>query len=132
MIKSYSNEYIDYICKFLNDLQKKRKIDILGFSETKWRVTVYYQDYEDDEDDEDIVENSASSNLSSQWINCEEQNPEKDGYYYVITDNTYSNTYDIAKFENKEWQQSSKILYWMEIPYHPDFPVNKTIFNKWL
>ena len=54
--------------------------------------------------------------LQNQWISVDEALPEEDGIYYVITDGTRNEVYDMAKYENKVWHKASKITYWMPIP----------------
>lgn len=56
------------------------------------------------------------------WISTKDKLPEKYGIYLVITDFCHNDVYDMAKFDEEGWHKASEILYWMPIPYHPDYP----------
>ena len=56
------------------------------------------------------------------WISTKDKLPEKYGIYLVITDFSHNDVYDMAKFDEEGWHKASEILYWMPIPYHPDYP----------
>lgn len=60
--------------------------------------------------------NGAKFILDKLWISVEDELPKKDGVYYVITDGTQNEVYDMAKYEDKVWHKASKITHWMPIP----------------
>lgn len=52
----------------------------------------------------------------SEWINCKERQPEKDGRY-LVCENHYSQWIGISAFRQERWDFD--VLYWMELPKKP-------------
>lgn len=110
----YSTEFAENVCKFIDSLPKGT--EILCAAANRWLFHIFYRK----------PDNNNEAKAEIKWIDAKELSPSEDGVYYVITDYRHNDVYDMARYENGKWQKDSNILFWMPIPYHPDYPINFT------